>query len=159
MLEADRAHSETEVRHVDRCLSCLSCMRTCPSGGNYMHLVDHGRHHIETRYTRALPDRLLRGVLAWLMPRPAAFRWAMALGRLAKPLAMLLPSASADPGGAPFLRRLKAMLQAAPGRPPGPPPRPPPPPLPARRARRPTVARRAGSGAPGAAPPAHTTPR
>src|SRR5260370_28374040 len=136
MLEADRAPSETEVRHVDRCLSCLSCMTTCPSGVNYMHLVDHGRHHIETRYTRALPDRLLRGVLAWLMPRPAAFRWAMVLGRLAKPLAMLLPSASADPGGATFLRRLKAMLEAGPGAPPRPPPRPPPPaPPPARAAR------------------------
>ena len=86
MLEGDRAPTESEVRHVDRCLSCLSCMTTCPSGVNYMHLVDHGRHHIETRYTRALPDRLLRGVLAWLMPRPALFRWAMVLGRLAKPL-------------------------------------------------------------------------
>ena len=69
MLEGDRAPSESEVRHVDRCLSCLSCMTTCPSGVNYMHLVDHGRHHIETRYTRALSDRFLRGVLAWLMPR------------------------------------------------------------------------------------------
>jgi glycolate oxidase iron-sulfur subunit len=116
MLERDRAPSATEVRHVDRCLSCLSCMTTCPSGVNYMHLVDHGRHHIETRYTRALSDRLLRGVLGWLMPRPAAFRWAMVLGRLAKPLAMLLPSASADPGGATFLRRLKAMLEAVPDR-------------------------------------------
>jgi glycolate oxidase iron-sulfur subunit len=91
-------------------------MTTCPSGVNYMHLVDHGRHHIETRYTRALPDRFLRGVLAWLMPRPGAFRWAMMLGRLAKPLAMLLPSASTDPGGATFLRRLKAMLEAVPDR-------------------------------------------
>ena len=100
MLEGDRAPSASEVRHVDRCLSCLSCMTTCPSGVNYMHLVDHGRHHIETRYTRSLPDRLLRGVLAWLMPRPAAFRWAMVLGRLAKPLAVLLPARSADPGGA-----------------------------------------------------------
>jgi glycolate oxidase iron-sulfur subunit len=122
MLEGDRAPSETEVRHVDRCLSCLSCMTTCPSGVNYMHLVDHGRHHIETRYTRSLPDRFLRGVLAWLMPRPAAFRWAMVLGRLAKPLAILLPSASADPGGATFLRRLKAMLEAVPDRLAGPSP-------------------------------------
>jgi len=62
MLEGDRAPSESEVRHIDRCLSCLSCMTTCPSGVNYMHLVDHGRHHIETRYTRSLSDRLLRGV-------------------------------------------------------------------------------------------------
>jgi len=122
MLEGDRAPSESEVRHVDRCLSCLSCMTTCPSGVNYMHLVDHGRHHIETRYTRALSDRFLRGVLAWLMPRPGVFRWAMVLGRLAKPLAMLLPSTSADPGGATFLRRLKAMVEAVPDRLAGPSP-------------------------------------
>src|SRR5882672_5375344 len=122
MLEGDRAPTESEVRHVDRCLSCLSCMTTCPSGVNYMHLVDHGRHHIETRYTRALSDRLLRGVLAWLMPRPALFRWALVLGRLAKPLAAILPAASSDPGGATFLRRLRAMLEAVPDRLAGPSP-------------------------------------
>src|SRR5271154_3500204 len=99
MLENDRPATPEVVKHIDRCLSCLSCMTTCPSGVNYMHLVDHGRHHIETRYTRALPDRFLRGVLAWLMPRPVPFRWAMVLGRFAKPLAALLPATSADPGG------------------------------------------------------------
>src|SRR5262249_6677016 len=54
MLEGDRAPTAQEIRHVDRCLSCLACMTTCPSGVNYMHLVDHGRHHIEQRYTRPL---------------------------------------------------------------------------------------------------------
>src|SRR5882757_5247586 len=122
MLEGDRAPSATEVRHVDRCLSCLSCMTTCPSGVNYMHLVDHGRHHIETRYTRSLPDRLLRGVLRRLIPRPAAFRRALVLGRPAQPPAVLLPSASPGPGGATFLRRLKAMLEAVPDRLAGPSP-------------------------------------
>jgi glycolate oxidase iron-sulfur subunit len=122
MLEGDRPPSETEVRHIDRCLSCLSCMTTCPSGVNYMHLVDHGRHHIETRYTRSLTDRFLRGVLGWLMPRPTPFRWAMVMGRFVKPLAALLPATSADPGGATFLRRLKAMLEAVPDRVAGPSP-------------------------------------
>jgi glycolate oxidase iron-sulfur subunit len=116
MIEADRAPTMQEVRHVDRCLSCLSCMTTCPSGVNYMHLVDHGRHHIEQRYTRALPDRLMRGLLAVLMPRPALFRWVTLLGRFAKPLASLLPSKSSDPGGATFLRRLRAMIEAIPDR-------------------------------------------
>src|SRR5260221_469180 len=116
MLEGDRAPSASEVRHVDRCLSCLSCMTTGPSGVNYMHLVDHGRHHIEERYTRPLSDRFLRGLLAWLMPRPTLFRWTMVLGRFAKPMAALLPASSADPGGATLLRRLKAMLEAVPDR-------------------------------------------
>ena len=122
MIEGDRAPSASEVRHVDRCLSCLSCMTTCPSGVNYMHLVDHGRHRIEETYTRSPTDRFMRGLLAWLMPRPAAFRWAMVLGRLAKPLAPLLPATSSDPGGATFLRRLRAMLEAVPDRVPAPSP-------------------------------------
>jgi glycolate oxidase iron-sulfur subunit len=116
MLEGDRAATAQEVRHVDRCLSCLSCMTTCPSGVNYMHLVDHGRHRIEETYTRALPDRLMRGLLAWLMPRPNLFRWTMVLGRLAKPLAPMLPATSRDAGGATFLPRLRAMLEAVPDR-------------------------------------------
>src|SRR5918994_1213937 len=97
-------------------------MTTCPSGVHYMHLVDHGRHHIEERFRRPLSDRLLRGLLAWLMPRPSVFRWAMVLGRFAKPLAALLPARSSDPGGATFLRRLKAMLEAVPDRLAGPSP-------------------------------------
>ena len=116
MIEADRAPTVQEVRHVDRCLSCLSCMTTCPSGVNYMHLVDHGRHHIERRYRRALSDRLLRGLLAVLMPRPALFRWVALASRLAKPAASLLPSTGSDPGGATFLRRLRAMIDAIPER-------------------------------------------
>jgi glycolate oxidase iron-sulfur subunit len=122
MIEGDRAPSMEEVRHVDRCLSCLSCMTTCPSGVNYMHLVDHGRHHIEETYTRSLPDRFMRGLLAVLMPRPHLFRWATVLGWCAKPLAALLPAASSDPGGATFLRRLKAMIEAVPARVPMPSP-------------------------------------
>ncbi len=114
MLEGERAATAQEVRHLDRCLSCLSCMTTCPSGVNYMHLIDHGRHHIEQTYTRPLPDRLMRAVLALLMPRPRLFRWTMVLGRLAKPFAAILPATSSDPGGATFLRRLRAMLEAVP---------------------------------------------
>jgi glycolate oxidase iron-sulfur subunit len=114
MLEGNRAPTEQEVRHVDRCLSCLSCMTTCPSGVNYMHLVDHGRHHIEKTFRRKLPDRLLRSVLAVLMPRPRLFRWTMAVGRFAKPLVALIPTASDDPAGATFLRRVRAMLEAVP---------------------------------------------
>ncbi|HKD57651.1 MAG TPA: 4Fe-4S dicluster domain-containing protein, partial [Hyphomicrobiaceae bacterium] len=107
MLEGDRAPTASEVRHIDRCLSCLSCMTTCPSGVNYMHLVDHGRHYIETHYRRSASDRFLRGVLAWLMPRPTLFRWALVLGRLAKPIAPFLPPTSADAGGATFWRRVR----------------------------------------------------
>jgi glycolate oxidase iron-sulfur subunit len=122
MLEGNRAPTREEARHVDRCLSCLSCMTTCPSGVNYMHLVDHGRRYIEDLYQRPLPDRLMRRLLGWLMPRPRLFRWAIVLGWFAKPLAAALPATSSDAGGATFLRRLKAMIDAIPNDLPGPSP-------------------------------------
>ena len=60
MLENDRPATADVVKHIDRCLSCLACMTTCPSGVHYMHLVDHARRYIEETYTRPWPDRLLR---------------------------------------------------------------------------------------------------
>src|SRR3546814_4770477 len=77
MLENDRAATPKVVKHIDRCLSCLSCMTTCPSGVHYMHLVDHARSHIEQTYRRPLPDRLLRGLLALVLPHPRRFRLAL----------------------------------------------------------------------------------
>ena len=91
MLESGRPAGPREARHIDRCLSCLSCMTTCPSGVHYGHLVDHARAWIEQTYRRPWPERLMRDLLAWLMPRRGAFRLAARIGRLAKPLAGLLP--------------------------------------------------------------------
>ena len=107
MLEKGRAADERTVRHVDRCLSCLSCMTTCPSGVNYMHLVDHARAHIEETYVRPWHDRLLRSVLAAILPSPARFRMALVGALLARPFAFLLPKTG------PFAR-LRAMLAMAP---------------------------------------------
>src|SRR5439155_10337779 len=70
MLESGRPATEEVVRHVDRCLSCLACMSTCPSGVNYMHLVDHARHYIEQTYKRPLHERVMRDVLSYVLPRP-----------------------------------------------------------------------------------------
>ncbi len=91
MLENDRPATERVVKHVDRCLSCLSCMTTCPSGVNYMHLVDHARKHIETTYKRPAADRWLRSMLAAVLPNPWLFRPALIGAWLARPLASLLP--------------------------------------------------------------------
>jgi len=104
MLENDRPATETVVKHVDRCLSCLSCMTTCPSGVNYMHLVDHARAHIEKTYVRPWPDRLMRRVLAFVLPRPGVFRWALRGAALARPFSGLLPA------------QMKVMLKLAPTR-------------------------------------------
>src|SRR5262245_6268315 len=77
MLEHDRPATVEVVKHIDRCLSCLACMTTCPSGVHYMHLVDHARAHIEETYARRPLDRLIRAVLARVLPHNRRFRWAL----------------------------------------------------------------------------------
>jgi glycolate dehydrogenase iron-sulfur subunit len=121
MLEKDKPPTREVVKHIDRCLSCLACMTTCPSGVNYMHLVDQARVRIEQQYQRPLTERLLRAVLARVLPRPKLFRISMVLARVARPLAVLLPTPKAPAATPTLLRRIKAMLALAPGRlpPPG----------------------------------------
>ncbi|MBK5928678.1 glycolate oxidase subunit GlcF [Rhodobaculum claviforme] len=103
MLETGRPADEKTVKHIDRCLSCLSCMTTCPSGVHYMHLVDHARAHIEATYKRPWFERTLRAVLAQVLPYPGRFRMALRAAQLARPLKALMPDA-----------RLRAMLEMAP---------------------------------------------
>ncbi|MBL9064263.1 glycolate oxidase subunit GlcF [Tabrizicola sp.] len=103
MLEAGRPADEKTVKHLDRCLSCLACMTTCPSGVHYMHLIDHARAHVEKTYRRPLVDRLLRAVLARVIPYPGRFRLALLGAKAARPFARFLPDA-----------RLRAMLAMAP---------------------------------------------
>jgi glycolate oxidase iron-sulfur subunit len=91
MLENGRDADARTVRHVDRCLSCLSCMTTCPSSVHYMHLVDHARAHIETTYRRPMGDRALRALLAFVLTRPALFRTALRAAAKMKPFAARLP--------------------------------------------------------------------
>ncbi|TAK99257.1 MAG: glycolate oxidase iron-sulfur subunit, partial [Rhodospirillaceae bacterium] len=89
MLENARAPTPEVVKHIDRCLSCLSCMTTCPSGVNYMHLVDNARAYIEHNYKRPLITRAIRALLAWTLPYPRRFRAAMRVSRLTRPFALL----------------------------------------------------------------------
>ncbi len=113
MLEHNRPATAEVTEHIDRCLSCLACMTTCPSGVHYMHLVDHARVHIEETYRRPLGERLLRALLATLLPYPQRFRPALYAARLGKVFAPL--------AGTLGLRRLAAMLRLAPWRAPQPP--------------------------------------
>jgi len=108
MLENGRPASAEVALHVDRCLSCLACMTTCPSGVHYMHLVDHARAHIERSYRRPLHERWLRAALAQLLPYPQRFRLALYAALLGKPFAPLAEVAG--------LKRLAAMLRLAPWR-------------------------------------------
>src|SRR6266481_3927189 len=90
MLENDRPATADVVKHIDRCLSCLACMTTCPSGVHYMHLVDHARRRIEETYERPLLDRLMRLLLASVMPYNRRLRPALAAARVGRPFAGLL---------------------------------------------------------------------
>lgn len=110
MLEEGKPPTKDVVKHIDRCLSCLSCMTTCPSGVNYMHLVDHARKHIQENYRRPWHERALRDLLATIIPRPRLFRLALVGAGLGKPLARLLPE------------KLGAMMGLAPGKLPPPSP-------------------------------------
>ncbi|MEP3298459.1 MAG: glycolate oxidase subunit GlcF [Pseudoruegeria sp.] len=103
MLESGRPADEKTVKHVDRCLSCLACMTTCPSGVHYMHLVDEARAYIEKTYKRPLSDRMLRWILAKILPHPTRFRLALLGAKMGRPFAFLMPDA-----------RLKVMLEMAP---------------------------------------------
>jgi glycolate oxidase iron-sulfur subunit len=110
MLEQNRPADALTVKHIDRCLSCLACMTACPSGVNYMHLVDGARSHIEKTYRRPLADRLFRAFLGAVLPYPKRFRFALAAAPLARPFSSLYPSFGRTG------RRLAAMLRLAPGR-------------------------------------------
>jgi glycolate oxidase iron-sulfur subunit len=90
MLEKGQKPTASVVKHIDRCLSCLSCMSTCPSGVDYMHLVDNARAYIERQYRRPWHERLIRQILAMVLPHPKRFRAALILGRLGRPAAPLL---------------------------------------------------------------------
>ena len=102
MLENEHEPDAQTVKHIDRCLSCLSCMNNCPSGVNYMHLIDHARIYIEQNYRRSMDDRLLRWLLAHIIPYPNRFRLALLGAKLLRPLRQFMPD-----------KRLRAMLDMA----------------------------------------------
>ncbi|MEO1225896.1 MAG: glycolate oxidase subunit GlcF [Pseudomonadota bacterium] len=110
MLENDRPAPDSVVTHIDRCLSCLSCMTTCPSGVHYMHLVDHARTYIEETHRRPFAERALRTMLTIVLPRPGLFRLALVGAKIARPIAGLMPG------------RLKGIMAMAPKRLDGPSP-------------------------------------
>lgn len=91
MLASDAPPTKATVTHIDRCLSCLSCVSTCPSGVDYGKLIDHARSHIEATYRRPWPERLLRAAIPAVLTRPRRLSLALFLGRLAKPIERFLP--------------------------------------------------------------------
>lgn len=90
--------------HLDRCLTCLSCMTTCPSGVDYMHLVDIGRAEIDKKISRPFMDKLLRAALAAILPHARRMHFALRAAGFIKPFAKWLPA------------RIGAMLSLTPKR-------------------------------------------
>ena len=91
MLENNKPANDKIVKHIDRCLSCYSCMTTCPSGVNYMHLIDHGRNHIEKTYKRPFADRLIRNFLSSVLSKSFNFRIVMILTMFVRPFNFFFP--------------------------------------------------------------------
>ncbi len=110
MFEGGKKASTETTKHLDRCLTCLSCMTTCPSGVDYMHLVDEARAHVQETHQRGLLDRLTRAVLAVVLPYPKRFSLALKAARLAKPFLGLFA------GLMRFHKPVAAMLALVPGK-------------------------------------------
>ena len=91
MLENKKPANKKIAQHIDSCLSCYGCMTTCPSGVNYMHLIDHGRNHVEETYKRPLLDRLFRNILSYTLPKPNVFLVLVLFTKIIKPFSFILP--------------------------------------------------------------------
>ena len=92
MLENNKPANAKVAKHIDRCLSCYACMTTCPSGVNYMHLIDHGRNHVEETFKRPLIERMLRSILSFVLPNAKIFRIVAHLSKPIKLISFILPS-------------------------------------------------------------------
>ena len=102
LLEGKAGAAETAGHHLDRCLTCLSCMTTCPAGVDYGHLVDIGRRYVEGKRELPLVDRVTRKALIAVLSRRGPAWAALLAAYLLRPLAALVPG------------RLGALLRIAP---------------------------------------------
>ena len=102
MIEKKKTPTKKVVSHIDKCLSCYSCMTTCPSGVNYMHLIDHGRNYVEKKYKRPFFEKIFRDLLSKTLPKPKIFKYLIFFAKLGQLFKFLLP------------KKLKSMVEVAP---------------------------------------------
>jgi glycolate oxidase iron-sulfur subunit len=91
MLENNKPGNEKVAKHLDRCLSCYACMTSCPSQVNYMHLIDHGRNHLEKTYKRPILERSFRNLLSLTLPNPKTFKILSILVNIVRPISFIFP--------------------------------------------------------------------
>ncbi len=91
VLERPETASADTSYHIDRCLGCLSCTTTCPSGVDYAHLLDIGREKLDHLVPRKAPDRLMRRMLAAIIPHAPKFRMMMRLANLGRLFSFVMP--------------------------------------------------------------------
>ena len=92
MIENNKPANKKIAKHIDRCLSCYACMTTCPSGVNYMHLIDHGRIYLEKTYKRPFIDRVIRNSLSFVLPKPNIFKLLVFFSKIIKPFSFIFPT-------------------------------------------------------------------
>jgi len=92
LLEGNLENAETAGHHLDRCLTCLSCMSTCPSGVDYMHLVDIGRRYADKARDIGWMERFRRRALVAILPHAGRAYMMLMLGWLLRPFRVFLPS-------------------------------------------------------------------
>jgi glycolate oxidase iron-sulfur subunit len=99
-LDGTIALNATVAQHFDRCLGCMACVSSCPSGVRYDRLIESTRAAVEEEYERPLGDRLLRGLLFRVLPYPSRMRAALPLAPIGRAL--------------PMPRRLRPLIDVAP---------------------------------------------
>ncbi|MBY0572377.1 MAG: glycolate oxidase subunit GlcF [Undibacterium sp.] len=80
-----QAPTQKTQNHLDRCLTCLSCETTCPSGVKFGYLLDIGRQLVEEKVGRTWAQKLLRSGLGNALSKPVFFQQALNFGRKIKP--------------------------------------------------------------------------
>ena len=93
VLESPETVSANSGYHIDRCLGCLSCTTTCPSGVNFPHLLDIGREKLDKLVPRPFADKMMRCMLGMIIPYAGRFRVMIALARIGRLFGWALPAA------------------------------------------------------------------
>jgi glycolate oxidase iron-sulfur subunit len=120
MKQALEGHAVTDKTrlHLDRCLTCRACETTCPSGVQYGRLLDIGRKLVEDKAARPAGQRIMRRLLAEVLPRRFLFTSLLRLGRIVRPLlppelAEKVPASVPAAGAWPAPRHARKMLVLA----------------------------------------------